>query len=281
MEHVHGHRFRPHLGRMVRLAHFLRGRSSFSAFTPNIAARTSLKAVTAKMTVILTDVVPTIRAGIHRDLLAIFTTCPTFHLQEVTIATVPIVAPAKPAKLTIARNTREFSVRVPTVIRIIKSTDLRRTWATGTGRTSCGRCRGPSTIGWSSRGPPAIAGTLDISTSSAPRSPPAIATTGLGSEFGETLPLSRIGLSRFGEMLPLSRIGLSPLDCRFRTCRPRAPISTHIPVGGNRNVRTPIPTHTPVGKQKCPPCARAGGECDLSGSPRALLLLLSALSLSG
>ena len=40
-------------------------------------------------------------------------------------------------------------------------------------------------------------------------------------------------------------------------------------------------------KQKCPPLRARGGhpshakECDLSGSPRALLLLLSALSLSG
>ena len=83
-----------------------------------------------------------------------------------TIATVPIVTLAKPAKLTIARNTREFSVGVSTVIRIVESTDLRRTWAAGTGRTSCGRCQGPSTIGRSSRGPPAIAGTLDISLSS-------------------------------------------------------------------------------------------------------------------
>ena len=129
------------------------------------------------MTVILTNMIPTLCAGIHRDLLGTFTTCPTFHLQKVTIATVPIVSPAKPAKLTIARYAREFCVRVPTVVGIIEGTDLWRAWATGAGSSSCGRCRRPSTIGRSSRSPAVIAGTLGIGMSSAPRSPPAIAGT--------------------------------------------------------------------------------------------------------
>ena len=116
-----------------------RGRSSLSAFMPNIAARTSLKAVISEVTVILTNVSPTIRTEIHGDLLSILAACPAFHFQEVTIATVPVVTTAKPAKLTIACNTREFSVRVPTVVGIIEGTNLWRVWAITAGSPSCSR----------------------------------------------------------------------------------------------------------------------------------------------
>ena len=73
-----------------------RGRSSLSAFMPNIAACTSLKAVISEVTVILTNVSPTIRTEIHGDLLSILAACPAFHFQEVTIATVPVVTTQSP-----------------------------------------------------------------------------------------------------------------------------------------------------------------------------------------
>ena len=88
---------------------------------PNIAACTSLKAVISEVTVILTNVSPTIRTEIHGDLLSILAACPAFHFQEVTIATVPVVATAKPAELTTACHTREFSIRVLTVVGIIEA----------------------------------------------------------------------------------------------------------------------------------------------------------------
>ena len=87
-----------------------RGRSSLSAFMQNIATRTSLKAVISEVAVILTNVIPTIRTEIHGDLLSTLATCPAFHFQEVTIATVPVVATAKSAELTTACHTREFSL---------------------------------------------------------------------------------------------------------------------------------------------------------------------------
>ena len=202
--------------------------------SPCIPAR-SVRTTSARITVILAMMASSDVRAVIFGMNAMQLDRP-LHLQKVTIATVPVVTPAKPAKLTIARNTREFSVRVPTVVGIIEGTNLWRIWATGTGSSSCGRCRGLSTIRWSSRGPPPIAGTLDVGTSSTPRTPPVIAGT-LDVGIGPTTPTTSWRRSRYrGSASPALIADSGPQVPIGDGSRPRPPIPTHIPVGGNRNV---------------------------------------------
>ena len=95
------------------------------------------------------------------------------------------------------------------------------------------------------------------------------------------MTLSRIGLSKFGEMLPLSRIGLSPLGCRLRTSDLLSGMTSGLGLLFLLTFLLGEIETSPLTRAQGSSLARPGGECDLSGNPRTLLLLLSDLSLTG
>ena len=180
-----------------------------------------------------------------------------------TIATVSIVTLAKPTKLTTACSTREFSVGVPTLIRIVESTDFRHIRSADTRRTSRSRYRGLPATGWGPRGPPRL------------WMPARALLPGVVLQLSPGLCVSA------GPYYPYLTVWVrrrSPFQVRRN-----APAIADWPFPPDSGPQIPYQgrqwayfyPHPCLGKH--PSC----GECDLSGSARALLLLLSALSLSG